>query len=49
MNSYNFIALTERMDECLVVVKLLFGLEDEDIVNMSANKSAGGFDDGQTH
>jgi hypothetical protein len=37
MPLYDFIAVQERMDESLVVLKLLWGLEDGDIVVSSAN------------
>ena len=47
MNVYRLIALSERMDECLIVLKLLLNLEYEDIVNLGLNKQAGGYDDGQ--
>ncbi len=42
---YDFIAVTERMDESLVVLKLLYGFPDESIIVSSA-KVSGGFDDG---
>jgi hypothetical protein len=42
---YQFIAITERMDESLVVLKLLYGFDDFAIVVLSSKK-AGGFDDG---
>lgn len=38
LNEYNFIAITERLDESLVVLKLLLGLDTEDILYMSAKK-----------
>jgi hypothetical protein len=38
LNEYNFIAITERMDESLVVLKLLLGLDYRDILYMSAKK-----------
>jgi hypothetical protein len=38
LNQYNFIAITERLDESLVVLKLLLGLDTEDILYMSAKK-----------
>jgi hypothetical protein len=43
--AFDFIALVERMDESLVVMKLLFDLEDKDMIVLSA-KSSGGYDDG---
>lgn len=43
---YNFIGITERMDESLVVLKLLFGLEMNDILYLKSTKQSGGFDDG---
>lgn len=39
MDQYNFIAVTERMDESLVAMKLLFGLEHQDIIVLSAKSS----------
>jgi len=42
---YNFVGVMERMDESLVVMKLLFGFSDESIIVFSS-KRAGGFDDG---
>merc|ERR1712194_441910 len=44
-DTYDFIAVTERMDESLVVMKLLFDLPDESIVVFDSKKS-GGFDGG---
>jgi hypothetical protein len=41
---YNFIAVMERMDESLVVFKLLFDLEHADIIVGSASKQSGGWD-----
>jgi hypothetical protein len=46
MEEYNFIALVERLDESLVVMKLLWGLEDQDIIVLPA-KQSGGYDDGR--
>jgi hypothetical protein len=40
---YHFIAITERMDESLVVMKMLWGLSDRDIIVMSTKRS-GGYD-----
>jgi hypothetical protein len=36
-----FVAVAERMDESLVVMKLLFDLDDGDIVVLSSKKSGG--------
>lgn len=38
LSQYNFIAITERMEESLIVLKLLLGLEMEDILFMPAKK-----------
>lgn len=38
LSQYDFIAITERLDESLVVMKLLLGLDMEDILYMSAKK-----------
>jgi hypothetical protein len=46
IDAYDFIALVERMDESLVVMKLLFDLDDKDMIVLSA-KSSGGYDDGK--
>jgi len=43
MDAYHFIGLSERMDESLVVLKLILELEHEDIVTLFASKQAGGF------
>jgi hypothetical protein len=43
---YHFIAITERMQESLVVMKMLWGLSDADIIVMSAKRS-GGYDGGR--
>jgi hypothetical protein len=40
---YHFIAITERIQESLVVMKMLWGLSDADIIVMSAKRS-GGYD-----
>jgi hypothetical protein len=40
---YHFIAITERMTESLVVMKMLWGLSDKDIIVMSTKRS-GGYD-----
>jgi hypothetical protein len=38
LSKYNFIAITERMEESLIVLKLLLGLEMEDILFMPAKR-----------
>jgi hypothetical protein len=45
LNDYDFIGVTERMDESLVVLQMLLGVETADILALSA-KTNGGFDDG---
>jgi hypothetical protein len=45
MDKFLFIALVERMEESLVVMKLLWGLKDADMIVLSS-KSSGGYDDG---
>jgi hypothetical protein len=45
LQDYDFIGLTERMDETLVVMKMLLGLKTSDVLYLSA-KSSGGWDDG---
>lgn len=45
MRGYDFIAITERMDESLVVLKMILRLKISDILYIKA-KSSGGFDDG---
>jgi len=42
LGTYNFIAVTERMEESLVVMKMLWNLEDGDII-VSSVKQAGGW------
>jgi len=44
--TFSFVAVTERMDESLVVMKLLFGFSDEAMVVLDS-KASGGYDDGQ--
>ena len=48
LNDYNFIGVTERMDESLVVLQFLLGLELDDILYLSAKQKgsydAGGYD-----
>lgn len=46
IRSYNFISVAERMDESLVVMKLLFGFRDETMIVMNS-KHSGGLDDGE--
>jgi hypothetical protein len=46
IQSYRFIGLLERKFESLAVMKLLWGLETEDLIVLSAKKS-GGYDDGR--
>ena len=43
--AYDFIAVTERMDESIVVLQLLLGLTTGDVLFFNA-KNNGGFDDG---
>ena len=45
LQSYDFIGITERMDESLVVLRLLLGLDAGDILYFSA-KISGGYDYG---
>jgi len=44
--NYHFVGVTERMDESLVVMKLLFDFPDESIVVLDSKRS-GGMDDGE--
>jgi hypothetical protein len=46
IREYDFIGVVERLDESLVVLKLLLGLEMNDILYLKAAKENGGFDDG---
>jgi hypothetical protein len=46
LESYDFIAVTERMDESLVAFKLLLGLTVEEILYAKASRSAGSFSNG---
>jgi hypothetical protein len=48
LKDYDFIGITERMDESLVVLQLLLHLPTSDILYVIA-KSKGGFDDGAFH
>jgi hypothetical protein len=44
LNSYNFVGVTERMDESFVAMAMLLGLPLADVLYLAA-KSRGGFDD----
>jgi hypothetical protein len=44
MNGYNFIAVVERMDESLVALQLLLGLDVTDILYLSPAKEMGSYD-----
>jgi len=44
LHEYDFIGITERLDESLVVLQLILGLDKRDIVYMSA-KTSGGYDE----
>lgn len=44
MNTYDFIGVTERFDESLAVMVLLWNLEPTDVIVLSA-KQSGGYDD----
>jgi len=46
LSDYNFIGITERMDESLVVLSMLLDLELTDVLYLTA-KGSGGFDDGR--
>jgi len=46
IKDYDFIGITERMDESLVVLAMILDLELTDILYLSA-KGSGGFDDGR--
>lgn len=46
LNEYDFIGITERMDESLVVLSLLLNLPLTDVLYLKA-KGSGGFDDGR--
>jgi hypothetical protein len=46
LDAYDFIAITERMDESLVVLKLLLGLSFEEILYAHPARSAGGYSNG---
>jgi hypothetical protein len=45
LNFYDFVGVVERMEESLVVMKILFDLEFRDVIVLSA-KQSGGYDDG---
>ena len=45
LDNYDFIGVTDRFDESLVVLQLLLGLETSDILYLSSKKS-GNYDDG---
>lgn len=49
LDDYDFIAVTERMDESLVAMKLLLGLTVEEIVYAKAARSAGSFSNGHVN
>jgi len=46
LKDYNFIAITERMDESLVTLSMLMNVPLADVLYLNA-KSSGGFDDGE--
>ncbi|KAL3912263.1 MAG: hypothetical protein SGILL_006952 [Bacillariaceae sp.] len=46
LKDYDFIAITERMDESLVVMKMLLNLSLEEILYTKAARSAGSFSNG---
>lgn len=43
LDNYDFIAVTERMDESLVAFKILLGLSVEEVLYAKASRSAGSF------
>lgn len=45
IDKYNFIGVTDRLDESLVALRLILGLDAGDILHVSA-KISGGYDDG---
>ena len=45
LQDYDFIAITERMDESIVALQLILNLTTADVLHLNA-KSQGGFDDG---
>ena len=48
LEDYDFIAVTEQMDESLVVMQMLLGLETTDMLYFAV-KTNGGYDDGGTN
>ena len=46
LNDYDFIAITERMDESLVVMKILLNLTLDEILYSKPARSAGSFSNG---
>lgn len=48
LGDYDFIGVTERMDESLVLLSMILDIPLEDVLYVSA-KSNGGFDDGRFH
>ena len=46
LDNYDFIAVTERMDESLVAMKLMLGLSLEEILYAKISRSAGSFSNG---
>lgn len=47
LSEYNFIGITERLDESLVVLQMLLGLKTNDLLYLKA-KGNGGYDDAAT-
>merc|ERR1719410_1356186 len=47
LNEFNFIGITERFDESLVVLQLILGLQTSDILYLPA-KTSGNYDDGHS-
>jgi len=48
LGKYNFLAVTERMEESVVVMQLLLGLQTEDVLFLAnSGKQSGGYDDGK--
>jgi hypothetical protein len=46
MEDYDFIGMVERMDESLVIMKMLLHLDMNDILYLSSAKQGGGYDEG---
>ena len=44
LTSYDFLGVSERMDESLVVLQLLLGLETQDILYLSGTKTSGSYE-----